>query len=376
MRNTRPTAPAGRRIVLWVVLFGTIVTACAIPIPPSGGPEDKTSPAVVGTAPRGDSVGVSPDSKISITFSEDMMRKQVDKLVTLSPEVEIEGVDWKDQTLTLTPAAPLHPETTYVVTIAPGFRDNHNVPAQSDFRFAFATSASIDSGTISGRVLFRRKPTKNGIVRCFVLPKDTSFTQEASRPDREVKTDDEGKYTLEYLPTRGHQILVWAFEDANNNGSFAPNDEVGLVPADTVVLSTVVPAFPNNDLYIVDPKEPAVLTGIVSNQTGADTVLVSVALSAVNDSTPPTYFIKCDESGAYELKNVYANSYLLQAFIDFRPDSLCGLYPCPDDSATMCREPCVTYPDTIVLNPGDEVELKNLVLEAPVPERMENADEN
>lgn len=359
----------------WVALTCTLTAACAISVPPSGGPEDKKPPAVVATVPARDSVAVSPEGRISITFSEDMTRTNLAKLVTFSPEIEIDGADWKGRTMILKPSRPLHPDTTYVVTIASGYADNHRVQNKSSFQFAFATSAAIDSGRISGRVYFRRKATAKGVVRCFVLPRDSSFSVEATRPDRSSKTDQEGKYEIGYLPTRGNKLLLWAFEDANGNGSFGRDSEVGWARTDTIMLTSGRPVLGGRDIYIVDPKEPAVVEGIIKNQTGVDTVTVSVALDAVKDTIPAAYLTRCDKSGAYKFGNVLTGVYVLRAFMDFFPDSLCGEYPCTHDSSLVCFEPCVWYPDTLRLEPGDELTLKPMILE-PAAAGKEESGEN
>lgn len=373
MKRRRASSRASRP-VLWIALLVAIELACAISVPPSGGPEDKTPPKVVGTNPKPDSSGVAANARISITFSEDMTRARLERLVTFSPDVEIGRVEWKGRTVIIEPARGLHPDTTYQVQIAEGFRDNHNVANKSGYQFAFATSAAIDSGTISGRVFFRREPTKNAVVRCFVLPKDSSFAAESARPDREAKADAEGKYSVGYLPNRENAIVVWAFEDANNNRSFNPDKDVAVEQPDTVVLTARKTTVVENDIYIVDPKEPAVIAGVIANRTGADTVAITVTMDAVNDTTPPTYYTKCDAGGAYEFKAL-AGAYVVRGFIDFFPDSLCGVYPCADDSAVSCPEPCITYPDTIVVAPGDEVKLSKMILEPAVP-RQEERNEN
>jgi hypothetical protein len=343
-------------------LCAAAVVACAIDRPPLGGPEDKTAPTLLVTVPRSDSAGVDAGSEIAITFSEDMSRSGVERLVQFNPPIEIGTVRWDGSTIFIRPAEPLHPDTTYIVTIRPGFRDYHKVAAKEGTEFAFATSAAIDSGTISGRIYFRREPTKKGVVRCFVLPVDSGFAAEAVRPDREAKTDENGDYTLRYLPNRDNRFIVWAFEDANKNSTFAPENEAGMLLPDTVALTPHSPFAAGIDIWIVDPNEPAVVAGVVVNESGLDTFVVSVALYVDSLAARPTYLQPCDSTGAYEFANVRGAKYLLRAFVDVVADSACGWYPCFDDSSASCEEPCAMFPDTLQVEPGTTVEVDSLAL--------------
>jgi hypothetical protein len=349
-----------------MILFGTFVLACAVDRPPSGGPLDETPPSVVETVPAAESSGVDPGTEVSITFSEDMTRARVERLVQFYPAIEIGKVSWKDRTITIRPVEPLHPDTTYLVTIKAGFRDNHKVGSTDGHKFVFATAAAIDSGTISGRVYFRREPTGKGVVRCFVLPVDSGFAPGAARPDREAQTDERGEYKLEYLPNRNNAFIVWAYQDANENAMFAPQNEAGQLLPDTVSLTPEAPFAAGRDIYIIDPTEPAVVAGVVVNRSALDTFSVSVALYADSVVARPAYLVTCDTTGSYEFSKVTAGLYLMRAFVDVVPDDSCGWYPCFDDTSATCAEPCVQYPDTVFVEPGGETQLDTLLIESDV----------
>jgi len=346
----------------WAAALALYALACAVSVPPPGGPEDSKPPRVTATSPAPDSAGVAPESAIEITFSEGMTRERVERLLTFSPEIRIGRVKWDGPTLRVVPQEPLHPDTTYVVTLAPGYRDGHNVAAKQGFTFAFATAAHIDSGRVQGSVLFRRVPTKNGVVRCFVLPRDSTFTPESARPDREATTSGEGDYALRYLPTRGARLLVWAFEDKNKNGRFDPGQEPGAVYPDTIVLGEASTTANGVDVSIIDPDEPGRVSGRVANETGIDTALVSVGLYARGDTLPPAYHALCDAGGRFNFGSVHAGVYGLVAFVDFQWDSLCGTYACGPDSASRCPEPCVAASDSIRVEPGAVVNVPELIL--------------
>ncbi|MFQ5510351.1 MAG: Ig-like domain-containing protein [Candidatus Krumholzibacteriia bacterium] len=346
---------------IWVAAVVVLSAACAIPEPPPGGPEDTRAPEVSATLPRDGSAGVAVDTPIEITFDESMRKPRMERLLDLHPPVTIKKARWKGDALRLELEEPLHADTTYVVELRPGFSDAHGVANKSGFRFAFATSAAIDSGVIAGRVLFRRKPSDKGVVRLFVLPKDSAFSAEAARPEREAACAADGTFRFDYLPTSGEAFLLWAFQDQNGNLDYNREREAA-APGDTLSLSPEVPQREGISFYVVDPTEPASVTGTVDNRTGVDSVPVVVTMHERSDSLPPAYYVRCSADGSFDLE-VLAGTYVLWSFLDFRDDSLCGTYPCADDSSRACREPCVMYPDTLRIEPGDKVRVGELLLE-------------
>ena len=349
--------------IAWI-LFGVLAASCAIPQPPPGGPEDKTAPVAVASSPADGESGVRPDTDIEIEFSERLSGERFDRFVEFSPEVSIAKTRWKKERLIVEPGDTLHPDTTYVVRIRPGYTDAHNVKSDRPYEFGFATSSAVDTGSIAGRVYFRRKPSGKAVVRLFALPKDSSFTPEAARPDREVVTAEDGAYELKYLPTRGVRFVVWAFHDDNTNWLFEPEREAGTTLADTLVLGEHVTRLELQDIWIVDPKEPATVEGRVLNATPLDSIPVTVTLHEVLDTIPPTYCVRADKQGRYRFEKVMRGTYVLLAFLDLKSDSLCGTYPCPGDSSAVCREFCAEYPDSVVVEPGEERRLKDLRIEA------------
>lgn len=349
-----------RRVLVWALACSGLGIACAVSVPPSGGPEDRTAPEVTATIPAGDSAGVAPDTEIRIAFNEGMTRRSFERYIEFSPHVPVARVDWDGNTAVVRLEGTLHPDTTYVVTLKPGYQDQHRVAAKEAIRFAFATSAAIDSGRVAGRVLFRREPTPNGVVYGYV-PRDTVFDPESMRPDRVARADEDGRYALDYLGTGGQRYILWAFEDRNADGSFTPSQDVGYAATDTV---TLTPGSPTAiaDIAIIDPEEPAVVSGRVINETGIDTLLVSVALWQASDSLRPSYYTLCDTTGRYELNTVLMGRYALRAFVDVKRDSVCAGYPCGPDSTETCFEPCAVHPDSVAVAPGDELKMDPIEL--------------
>ncbi|MBI4719692.1 MAG: Ig-like domain-containing protein [Chitinivibrionia bacterium] len=351
------------KALLALLLCLGLALSCAIPEPPSGGPEDKDPPDIAATEPADGSTGVPENAAITFTFSEKMARSKIERLMTSYPPFELGKVEWDDNSLRIQPAQPLRRDTTYCIILKPGFRDLHNVNNAEGHTFAFSTGARLDSGTISGSVLFRRKPSSNAVVRCFVLKADSSLNPASTRPDRETSADAEGKYAFRYLPTSGVRFLLWAFHDQNGNDYYEPGREFGETYRDTVILDASATAVHDASIAIIDPTEPGTIEGSVLNETSADTFPVSVVLYEAADSLRRVaYYGICGPSGAFRFSQVKPGGYALSALLDFRPDSLCGSCPCRGDTTKICIEPCAAYPDSIRVPPGAAITLQPLTL--------------
>jgi hypothetical protein len=355
-----------KRVTVWLLIFAGLALSCAISVPPSGGPEDKQPPEITGTEPADGATNVPVDAAITFTFSEKMAAGKIERLLAAYPPFEMGKVEWKKNSLRIHPAAPLRADTTYWIMLKPGFRDQHNVENKKEYSFAFATGAHVDSGTIAGTVIFRRKPSASAIVRAFALRADTTLNPASARPDREAATDDMGHYEFRRLPTSGVRFLVWAFQDQNDNDFFEPGQEFAEVYPDTIILSASAPAVLDASIIIIDPTEPGDIKGTIINASGNDTFPVSVAVFTREDSLPKVAgYAICGSKGGFHIAKVKPGAYGLVAFLDLRPDSLPGTYPCPGDTTRLCDEPYAAYPDSIRVKPGDEVVLPPFTLSKP-----------
>lgn len=347
----------------WVYssLLTATILGCAVPVPPSGGPEDTTPPEVVATSPALGETGVDTNAVIGISFSEKMTRTNLERLLKFYPPVPIGEVKWKGETILIAPSSPLASDTTYVVVLSSGFRDQHRVANNSAYTFAFSTGAAVDSGRVRGRVFYRRKPTSKGVVRLLLLPRDSLVSPAAAKPDREQVVSEDGAYALEYLPM-GKRMILWAFQDGNGNHRYEEGREHSTLYPDTVTLSPGRPVWEEVDLYIVDPNEPGTVRGVVRNDTGIEGFPLAAALFAAGDSVRARYYTVCKDKGSFAITGVKRGTYVLRAFVDVAIDSTCGEYPCFADTSRLCPEPCFAYPDSIRIEPGALVEVGELVL--------------
>jgi hypothetical protein len=350
----------GRRTATVIAAAVLTLLACAVSVPPSGGPEDRTPPRIRFSVPRPDSTGVDVSSPIRLGFSEPMARERVERNVSTAPPIRIRRVRWQGEVLSIEPEGGLLRDTTYVVRVRPGYRDRHGVASTEWHEFAFATAAAIDTARIEGTVWLRRQPAK-AIVRGFRVTGADTIDPEAARPDRETATGEDGRYALRYLPSNDARFRVMAFVDQNANGAYDRGVEPVVVWPDTVVLSPHSPVVSRLNLNAVDRGEPGSVRGVVVNETGIDTARVVAALFSGEDSTRAIHVAVCDTGGGYEFGQVKPGTYVLRGFVDARADSVQGEWPCAG-AATPCREPGARLSTPVVVRPGESTAAPALVI--------------
>jgi hypothetical protein len=162
------------------------------------------------------------------------------------------------------------------------------------------------------------------------------------------------------LPADDSKWLLRVFKDLDGDAIYSEGKEFAVLYPDTIVLRPFRESVADIRLTIIDPHEPASLSGSIANETGfpiAPTVRLqpiargAMAIAARSDST-----------GAYALRKVPPGDYIFSAFIDIKADTLCGAYSDPHDSTRTLSEPCISLPDTIKLKPGEEKKLEALTL--------------
>ena len=118
------------------VLALACLTACAIPMAPSGGPIDKIPPELAAAHPESGSVGVEPVDRLVFLFSEKMAPDPAERFLHLYPEVEIRKTSWKGRREAhVILEEPLPADTVFVLEITSDLKDAHGVAAQKSYRY-------------------------------------------------------------------------------------------------------------------------------------------------------------------------------------------------------------------------------------------------
>jgi hypothetical protein len=340
-------------------LIAAAVTACAVMEPPTGGPEDKIPPKIVKIVPSPDSAGVARNSPIRISFSEKLGGDSFKNRVDIYPRHTFDRVEVEGDRLEIS-FSELLPETTFCVLLKSGYKDNHNVASKENFIFHFATTGEIQTGRISGTVMYKSKPDSNGIVKLYEIRTDTFINFQKELESRIAFCSRMGAFSFEALPADSSRFVLWAFTDSNDDGLFTAGQEFSALFPDTVLLTSRNRGVEDLSINIIDPNEPGSVTGRIINETGIN-LPVTVLFTPVLPGERRIVAV-ADSTGHFTMK-LPPGGYLIQAFVDVAADSACSEYPQPEDSTVMLREPCLALPDTLVVKPGEPRNLEPATLE-------------
>jgi hypothetical protein len=255
-----------------------LCAACAQIEPPSGGPEDREAPRVVGTFPDSGAVRVTNADSLVLQFSEPMNRRTVEESFFLSPPVEYRERSWEKQTWILRLSQPLESGRTYVGLLGLGAKDRHGNGPKIPWSFAFSTGDSLDTGRVSGKVIGQRYSPHGAFVYVWnweSAPPDSTKEGYPADPLRLGQADAQGTYELTYLP-RDRELRVCALYNQSGDQKFNPNTDHWGCLEDPLVIADTARVVSNVDLYLTYPDEPGTVAG-----TAADSACIRSKAKAV-----------------------------------------------------------------------------------------------
>ncbi|MFN3345163.1 MAG: Ig-like domain-containing protein [Chloroherpetonaceae bacterium] len=225
------------RILFFALFFMLLLLSrCAIDIPPTGGPEDKTPPRVIAVFPDSGALRVQTN-KLQVRFDKYIVTQSLRNALFFSPRIDDYEVESDGKEAEIILYEPLKPNRTYACTITKALTDIRGNSLAQSFTFAFSTGSTIDSGMISGTVYSaENRFIKGATVFAYFIPEgDTLFadTLNPSRtpPDYIAQTNDNGQFQLSFLKNGSYRLF--AIVDKNQNLLF-DSGEPFAIPFDSV----------------------------------------------------------------------------------------------------------------------------------------------
>jgi hypothetical protein len=236
----------------------------------------------------------------------------------------------------------------------------HGVRSKENFIFHFSTTPELQRGSITGKVLFKNEIDPDGVVKLHMVIPDSALSYKRETESRIAFAGEDGSFRIDALPTDGKRFILWAFSDENGDGRFTEDKEFHLLYPDTLRLTPSRRDVTEIFFNIIDPNEPGRIIGSIIDQTG----LGIPPMIRFDPLLPgePALVTRADSTGDFNILKIPPGRYTAVAFVDLSPDSLCGLYPSPEDSTITLREPCFSLPDTITVEPGGERTLEPITL--------------
>ena len=236
--------------------------ACASVSVPDGGPRDTTPPRVISSYPDSAEINVIP-SKITLTFDEYVVSKNINDLLILSPRV---GSTLKTQirkkTLYIEFDDSLQTNTTYSLQINGSIADNNEGNELQDYQLSFSTGSYLDS--LNYNTLIIDAFTKAACEECVLFLYE-SFRDSSVLLDKPVyiaRTNGAGYATVPRLSNKTYTAV--ALKDANKNLKLDVEELIS-----TYLLKEIKDSMPT-DTFMVFPfeKEQINKPKLVSNYPG------------------------------------------------------------------------------------------------------------
>lgn len=220
---------------------------CANPVPPSGGPEDRTPPAVIAVIPEAEATNVTTD-EVVVEFSEYIDQNSFRQALSVTPEFEAPlEITWRRRTATVRFPEPLRPNTTYILTLDTNLRDARRVALTAPLTVAFSTGPRINRGALRGRIVEPLQGTPVAQLDVYAYPVVSDTARAAGLPERptyRTQTGADGTFAFAYLTEQPYYVV--AVGDGNRNRQADEGEPYAVPPqpsllADSAGLAPTVP---------------------------------------------------------------------------------------------------------------------------------------
>jgi hypothetical protein len=211
--------------------------SCAEVVPPPGGEEDTVGPSILLAEPATGSVNVPSGNKVTIRFSERIIKPTTGTSVNISPRPsKPPKLKWGADHLTITFPENFQPNRTYTISLNSGITDLRRKSIEGISSISFSTGPTIDSGHLSGTVFRNDLPATRITAALFKTTDSLNFATDSLYPDYLLFTDPKGQFSFKYIADGSYHLLV--FDDKNRNELFDSGDEAFGLPDRPIVVGT------------------------------------------------------------------------------------------------------------------------------------------
>lgn len=239
--------------LLWALV---LLQACAVPVPPTGGPPDTTPPMLVASEPVSGSVNVGTD-RLVFVFSEPIDRSSFQSAFSITPQLE-GPIDIRGSSRRVEVWLPekLRAATTYRITLDISLRDQRRVSLAAPITLAFSTGSELDRARLSGRMVYAADGAAASGVDVLAFASADSAGMTAG-PLYRTQTGTDGRFVIDYLANRS--FFVVGLRDANGNRRIDEGEWVAVPPKEGIQADTTDYEIPTPwVLYRPDRTSPTV----------------------------------------------------------------------------------------------------------------------
>jgi hypothetical protein len=216
----RAAGGKGESALRRLIAVALLVSGCASPGFPPGGPVDVAPPQLIAIIPDSGSVGVKP-KEVIFRFDETVDERPrsattLSDLFLISPRDGVPEASWHRSEIGVRPSHGWRANTPYTVIMMSGLADLRGNVRKTGASMFFSTGGTIPHTRLAGNVFdwISGTPAAGALVESFVPP-DTIHPYVAL-------ADSNGSFVIEHVPPA--RYTVRAYVDRNKNLSIDPSE--------------------------------------------------------------------------------------------------------------------------------------------------------
>jgi hypothetical protein len=275
---------------LTTVCVGLIIYSCANQSQgPTGGPQDKTPPKIIKTAPLNAALNFKK-KQIQIYFDENVSVENPTENVLISPPQQKQPtVKGNGRLVTVDFEEDLIDSTTYTINFGNSIVDLNEKNPLENYRFAFSTGNEIDTLKISGIVINAEdlNPISKVLVGIYREQSDSVFFQKPFL--RIAKTDENGRFVIDNIKAGVYK--VFSLEDANKDYFFQAGEGVAFI--DSLVTPTFRMEEMNDTVW-----EDSVHVDSIRTYIGTRFLPDNIVMKFFKENKKRQYFVKSERKTA------------------------------------------------------------------------------
>lgn len=189
---------------LFIILTGAFFVpgsmGCANMIPPTGGPRDSLPPVLITASPK-DSATNFTGNRIILNFDEFVEVQNTFENVLYSPTPNnIPVINFRFRTVNIRIKDTLESNTTYSINFGDAIKDINEGNILKNFTYVFSTGSTIDSNTVSGKVVMAETGKIDSTLLVVLHRKLDDSAVVKEKPRYVAKLDGLGNFQFRNLP--------------------------------------------------------------------------------------------------------------------------------------------------------------------------------
>lgn len=204
-----------------LLILASLFYKCGQPMPPMGGKKDSLPPVLVRAVPSDSATGVKTN-RLTLEFNEYVQLQNLQQQLVVTPVPEVMPIiESKLKVVTIRLKDSLKPNTTYALNFGSALQDiNENNPL-NNFTYVFSTGSSIDSGSLSGRVLLAETGKADSTIVVILHSNLSDTAVQKIRPPYFARLNKEGYFRFRFLAPGTYN--VFALRDNGGGMKMGPN---------------------------------------------------------------------------------------------------------------------------------------------------------